>query len=302
MDELKIIDGKKYSKFLLSKITDRVSYLHKKHNIIPGLAIILVGNNYASEVYIRNKIQKTIFCGMNYYMHKLPFDITEDNLVKLIQKLNNDIKIHGIICQLPLPSHIHQSYIADTIAPHKDVDGMHILNIGSLIAGKKNGFIPCTPLGCLFLLKKTIGRLNGLHAVIIGRSNIVGNPLSQLLLKENCTVTITHSYTQKLYKEVLHGDIVISAVGKPHMIKKHWIKSGAFVIDVGITQKIRENGSIQLIGDVDFNRVAEKAGAITPVPGGVGPMTITFLLYNTLLAACRAHHIMTSDLDIDIIY
>ncbi len=282
----KLIDGKAFAEKLRADIAVRVEELKDEHGITPGLAVIRVGNDAASEVYVRNKAKQTREAGMNSYEHILPENITLAELLVLIDTLNNDDKVHGILVQLPLPKHIDEGAVIDEIDPSKDVDGFHILNVASLSLGEEANFIPCTPLGCSMLLKDVMGDLSGKHAVVVGRSNIVGKPMAQLLLKENCTVTIAHSRTVDLPSILKMADIVVAAVGRPLMIKGEWLKQGAVVIDVGIN-RIEVDGKTKLVGDVDFDGCQGIAGAITPVPGGVGPMTIACLLENTY-RACLA--------------
>ncbi|AUG51605.1 bifunctional methylenetetrahydrofolate dehydrogenase/methenyltetrahydrofolate cyclohydrolase FolD [Thalassospira marina] len=298
MSNAKIIDGKAFAAKLRGDITTEVAKLKAEHGIVPGLAVVLVGEDPASQVYVRNKGKQTIECGMNSYEHKLPAATSQEDLVALITQLNNDPNVHGILCQLPVPKHIDENAVLAAIDPAKDVDGFHIINAGALATGG-DGIAPCTPYGCLMLLKDTLGDLSGKRAVVVGRSNIVGKPMAQLLLKENCTVTIAHSRTRDLPEEVRRADIVIAAVGRPNMIKGDWIGKGATVIDVGINRIEGENGKMKLVGDVDFDSAVEVAGAITPVPGGVGPMTIACLLNNTLIAACRANGVEAPNLGFD---
>jgi methylenetetrahydrofolate dehydrogenase (NADP+)/methenyltetrahydrofolate cyclohydrolase len=288
MSSAKIIDGKAFAAKLRGDIAREVAKLKAGHGVVPGLAVVLVGEDPASQVYVRNKGKQTLECGMNSYEHKLPAATSQEDLLAVITQLNNDPKVHGILCQLPVPKHIDENAVLAAIDPAKDVDGFHILNAGALATGG-DGIAPCTPYGCLMLLKDTLGDLSGKRAVVVGRSNIVGKPMAQLLLKENCTVTIAHSRTRDLPEEVRRADIVIAAVGRPNMITGDWIGKGATVIDVGINRIEGENGKMKLVGDVDFASAVEVAGAITPVPGGVGPMTIACLLNNTLIAACRAN-------------
>ncbi|WP_417843675.1 bifunctional methylenetetrahydrofolate dehydrogenase/methenyltetrahydrofolate cyclohydrolase FolD [Thalassospira sp.] len=290
MSSAKIIDGKAFATKLRGDIASEVAKLKADHGIVPGLAVVLVGEDPASQVYVRNKGKQTLECGMNSYEHKLPAATSQEDLLAIITQLNNDPNVHGILCQLPVPKHIDENAVLAAIDPAKDVDGFHIINAGALATGG-DGIAPCTPYGCLMLLKDTLGDLSGKRAVVVGRSNIVGKPMAQLLLKENCTVTIAHSRTRDLADEVRRADIVIAAVGRPNMITGDWIAKGATVIDVGINRIEGENGKMKLVGDVDFASAVEVAGAITPVPGGVGPMTIACLLNNTLIAACRANGI-----------
>jgi len=298
MSDAKIIDGKAFAAKLREDITAEVSKLKSEHGVTPGLAVILVGEDPASQVYVRNKGKQTLECGMNSYEHKLPADTSEEDLLALIAKLNADENVHGILCQLPVPKHINEQAILAAIDPAKDVDGFHVVNAGALATGGE-GFAPCTPYGCLMLLKDTLGDLSGKRAVVVGRSNIVGKPMAQLLLKESCTVTIAHSRTRDLPEEVRRADIVVAAVGRPNMIKGDWIAPGAAVIDVGINRVEGENGKTKLVGDVEFETASKVAGAITPVPGGVGPMTIACLLNNTLISACRANGVAVPNLGFD---
>lgn len=295
MSDAKIIDGKAFAAKLREDITAEVSKLKSDHGVTPGLAVILVGEDPASQVYVRNKGKQTLECGMNSYEHKLSADTSEEDLLALIAKLNADENVHGILCQLPVPKHINEQAILAAIDPAKDVDGFHVVNAGALATGGE-GFAPCTPYGCLMLLKDTLGDLSGKRAVVIGRSNIVGKPMAQLLLKESCTVTIAHSRTRDLPEEVRRADIVVAAVGRPNMIKGDWIAPGATVIDVGINRIDGENGKTKLVGDVEFETASKVAGAITPVPGGVGPMTIACLLNNTLISACRKNGLAVPNL------
>lgn len=295
MSDAKIIDGKAFAAKLREDITAEVSKLKSDHGVTPGLAVILVGEDPASQVYVRNKGKQTLECGMNSYEHKLSADTSEEDLLALIAKLNADENVHGILCQLPVPKHINEQAILAAIDPAKDVDGFHVVNAGALATGGE-GFAPCTPYGCLMLLKDTLGDLSGKRAVVIGRSNIVGKPMAQLLLKESCTVTIAHSRTRDLPDEVRRADIVVAAVGRPNMIKGDWIAPGATVIDVGINRIDGENGKTKLVGDVEFETASKVAGAITPVPGGVGPMTIACLLNNTLISACRKNGLAVPNL------
>lgn len=285
----KIIDGKAFAAKVRSDVAKDVSFLKEKYSLTPGLAVVIVGEDPASKVYVRNKVKQTAEVGMHSVHHEFSADITEDALIAKVQDLNNDPEIHGILVQLPLPSHMNEAAVIEAIAPEKDVDGFHIVNSGLLATGGK-GMVPCTPLGCLMMLQETHGDLSGLKAVVVGRSNIVGKPMAQLLLDANCTVTIAHSRTKNLPEEVAAADIVVAAVGRPEMVKGDWIKAGATVIDVGINRipaPERGEGKTRLVGDVDFEGASAHAGAITPVPGGVGPMTIACLLRNTVTAACR---------------
>lgn len=286
-----IIDGKAFAENLRADIALRVAALKAEKNITPGLAVVLVGNDPASEVYVRNKGKQTSEAGMISFETHLPAETTQDELLAKIFELNNNEAVHGILVQLPLPKHINEEAVINAIAPAKDVDGFHIVNAGKLAIGQK-GFVPCTPLGCLMLLRdyyqKNGGTLAGKHAVVIGRSNIVGKPMAMLLLGESCTVTVAHSKTTGLPDLLKAADIVVAAVGRPLMVKGEWLKQGAVVIDVGINRIAVENGKTKLVGDVDFAGCQGIAHAITPVPGGVGPMTIACLLENTLRAAAQS--------------
>ena len=281
-----IIDGKGFASTVRKKIAENVSNLKAIHDITPGLAVVLVGSDPASQVYVRSKGKQTVEVGMNSFEHKLDADTPEDVLLDLIDSLNVDPAVHGILVQLPLPGHLDETSVIDRIAPEKDVDGFHIANVGLLGTGQKS-MVPCTPLGCLLMLRDYHGSLTGKNAVIIGRSNIVGKPMAQLLLNDSCTVTIAHSRTIDLPDVVRRADIVVAAVGRPEMVPGDWIKPGATVIDVGINRINLEDGKTKLVGDVAYASCAAVAGAITPVPGGVGPMTIACLLANTLTACCR---------------
>ncbi len=292
MSEDKIIDGKAFAAGLRERIGRETARLKAEHDLVPGLAVVLVGENPASQVYVRNKARQTAEAGMRSFEHKLPPETGQDELLALIDKLNNDPKVNGILVQLPLPDQISEQAVIDAIDPDKDVDGFHILNVGRLSTGATGAsapLIPCTPLGCIMLLKDRLGSLSGLNAVVIGRSNIVGKPMAQLLIRESCTVTVAHSRTRDLPAVARGADILVAAVGRPAMIKADWIKPGATVIDVGINRVPveGEDGKTRIVGDVDTQAALEVAGAITPVPGGVGPMTIAVLLANTLTAACR---------------
>ena len=282
-----VIDGKAFAAKVRAQVADQVAKLKEENRITPGLAVVLVGEDPASQVYVRSKGKMTVEVGMNSYEHKLDADTSEDDLLALIDKLNNDPAVHGILVQLPLPKHLNEDLVINSIDPAKDVDGFHISNVGLLGTGQKS-MVPCTPLGCLMMLRDHHGSLSGMDAVVIGRSNIVGKPMAQLLLGDSCTVTIAHSRTKDLPDVVRRADIVVAAVGRPEMVPGDWIKEGATVIDVGIN-RIERDGKNKLVGDVDYASAAERAGAITPVPGGVGPMTIACLLANTLTACCRAN-------------
>ena len=283
-----VIDGKEFSARVRSKVAEGVAKLVDAHGIKPGLAVVLVGEDPASQVYVRSKGKQTVEAGMNSYEHRLDASTSESDLIGLISKLNDDPEVHGILVQLPLPNHLNEDLVINSIAPHKDVDGFHISNVGMLGTGQKS-MVPCTPLGCLMMLRDYHGNLSGLDAVVIGRSNIVGKPMAQLLLGDSCTVTIAHSRTKDLQSVVKRADIVVAAVGRANMVPGDWIKEGATVIDVGINRIPKPEGGTRLVGDCDYDSCADVAGAITPVPGGVGPMTIACLLANTLTAACRAN-------------
>ncbi len=286
-----IIDGKAFAATVREKVAAHVARLKADHGITPGLAVVQVGEDPASEVYVRNKGKQTIECGMASFEYKLDVDTSEADLLALIDQLNNDPAVHGILVQLPVPKHINSDKVLNAIDPAKDADGFHISNVGLLATGQKS-MVPCTPLGCLMMLRDKLGSLSGLNAVVVGRSNIVGKPMAQLLLKDSCTVTIAHSRTKDLPGVCRAADIVVAAVGRPEMVKDDWIKPGATVIDVGINRipaPERGEGKQRLVGDVEFASAVEVAGAITPVPGGVGPMTIACLLANTVTACCRAN-------------
>ncbi|HBY42326.1 MULTISPECIES: bifunctional methylenetetrahydrofolate dehydrogenase/methenyltetrahydrofolate cyclohydrolase FolD [unclassified Brevundimonas] len=297
-----LIDGKAFSQTLVERVAAAAARLESAHGVKPGLAVVIVGEDPASQLYVRNKGETTLKAGMRSDTHRLPAETTQAELLALIASLNADAGIHGILVQLPLPKHIDSAAVLDAISPDKDVDGFHVVNAGRLAVGLP-GMIPCTPLGSLMLLKDQLGDLSGLNAVIVGRSNIVGKPMAQLLLGESCTVTVAHSRTRDLPALCRTADILVAAVGRPEMIKGDWIKPGATVIDVGINRvpsrdpvKAAE-GKTRVVGDVDFNEAVEVAGRITPVPGGVGPMTIACLLANTYTAACRAAGVAPEDLN-----
>ena len=281
-----IIDGKAFSAKLRGELARKVEILKSNHSITPGLAVVLVGEDPASQVYVRSKGKQTVEAGMHSVEHKLEVDTSEADILKLIDTLNNDDSIHGILVQLPLPKHVNEEAVINSINLDKDVDGFHLSNVGRLSIGSE-GIVPCTPLGSIMMLKDQLGDLSGKKAIVVGRSNIVGKPMAALLLAESCTVTIAHSRTADLPAECREADIVVAAVGRPEMVKGDWIKPGATVIDVGINRIEKEDGTTKLVGDVEFSSASEVAGAITPVPGGVGPMTIACLLHNTLQQACR---------------
>jgi len=279
----KLLDGVAISKVIREKLAQEIA----AENLSPGLAVILVGDNPASQVYVRNKIKAAEHVGIKSFSHYLPATTTQEELLELIESLNEDSKVHGILVQLPLPSHINAQHIIVSIDPEKDVDGFHPINAGRLSLGMP-GFVPCTPLGCMILLKEALPDLSGMRALVIGRSNIAGKPVAQLLLQANCTVTIAHSRTVDLATECGRADILVAAIGKPEFVKGAWVKEGSVVIDVGINRVANGNGGTKLVGDVEFATASSRAAAITPVPGGVGPMTITCLLKNTVQSA-RAH-------------
>lgn len=297
-----LIDGKAFSVALVERVGAAVARLESAYGVKPGLAVVIVGEDPASQIYVRNKGETTLRAGMRSDTHRLSDTTSQEELLALIAQLNADAGIHGILVQLPLPAHIDASVVLDAISPDKDVDGFHVVNAGRLAVGLP-GLVPCTPLGCLMLLKDQLGDLSGLNAVIVGRSNIVGKPMAQLLLGESCTVTVAHSRTRDLPEVCRRADILVAAVGRPEMIKGDWIKPGATVIDVGINRvpsadpvKAAE-GKTRVVGDVAFKEAVEVADRITPVPGGVGPMTIACLLANTYSAACRINNIQPEPLD-----
>jgi len=289
-----LIDGKAFAAALRGRIATAVAALKTDHGLTPGLAVVLVGEDPASQVYVRSKGKQTLEAGMHSYEHKLDASTDQATLLAKVAELNADPAVHGILVQLPLPKQIDSQTVLAAIDPDKDVDGFHVINAGRLMTGGRGAeapLVPCTPLGCLMLLKDRLGDLSGLNAVVVGRSNIVGKPMAQLLLAESCTVTIAHSRTRDLPAVCRGADILVAAVGRPEMVKGDWVKPGATVIDVGINRIAAAPGSsdgkTRLVGDVDFAAAAKVAGAITPVPGGVGPMTIAVLLANTVTAACR---------------
>jgi methylenetetrahydrofolate dehydrogenase (NADP+)/methenyltetrahydrofolate cyclohydrolase len=286
MSSSKIIDGKEFAAGLRAAIARQVTALGRQHGFKPGLAVVLVGENPASQVYVRSKGKQTIEAGMNSFEHKLPAETSQKDLLVLIDRLNRDPAVNGILVQLPLPKQIDEQAVINAIDPDKDVDGFHVVNAGRLATGG-DGLVPCTPLGCLLLLKSRLGSLEGKRAVVVGRSNIVGKPMAQLLIRESCTVTVAHSRTRDLPGECRRADILVAAVGKPEMIRGDWIQPGAVVIDVGINRVEVPGGKSRLVGDVAYDEAFRHVGAITPVPGGVGPMTIACLLQNTVTAACR---------------
>jgi methylenetetrahydrofolate dehydrogenase (NADP+)/methenyltetrahydrofolate cyclohydrolase len=278
-----LIDGKKIAASLVEQVAIETQEFKEKFNVQPGLAVVLVGDDPASQVYVRNKGRRATEAGFNSIEHKLPIDTSQEKLNSLVKQLNNDASVQGILVQLPLPAQLNEDEIIALIAPEKDVDGFHPLNVGALASGQ-DSLVPCTPLGCMIMLQTQKSDLSGLHAVVIGRSNIVGKPIAALLLQANCTVTIAHSKSQNIEEICRNADILVAAVGRPEMVKVNWVKPGAIVIDVGINAIVRD-GKRKLVGDVDFTEVEKVAAAITPVPGGVGPMTIACLMKNTLTAA-----------------
>ncbi|MFK8017183.1 MAG: bifunctional methylenetetrahydrofolate dehydrogenase/methenyltetrahydrofolate cyclohydrolase FolD [Gammaproteobacteria bacterium] len=281
-----IIDGKQRAQALRENVASGTAKLKAEHGVTPGLAVVLAGEDPASQVYVRNKGVQAKDVGFESFTHKLPDTVTQDALLALVDQLNADPAVHGILVQLPLPPHVDEQAVIDRIDPDKDVDGFHVINAGRLAVGQE-GFVPCTPLGCSMMIRDCGLDLSGLNAVIVGRSNIVGKPMAALLLRENCTVTIAHSRTKDLPALCRTADVLVAAVGRPHMIGGDWIKPGAIVIDVGINRIARDDGGTRLVGDVDYAAASEYAAFITPVPGGVGPMTIACLLSNTLLSATR---------------
>jgi methylenetetrahydrofolate dehydrogenase (NADP+)/methenyltetrahydrofolate cyclohydrolase len=279
-----IIDGKAEAARLRARLAGDVAAMKSDHGVIPGLAVVLVGDNPASEVYVRNKAAQTREVGMQSFEYRMPADLSETALLELVAELNSRPDVHGILVQLPLPPQISAEKVLDAIAPEKDVDGFHPMNAGLLAVGKP-GLVPCTPLGCLILAKSVHNSLRGLNVVVVGRSNIVGRPAAQLFITESCTVTVAHSQTRDLPAECRRADILLVAVGRPNLVRGDWIKPGATVIDVGINRVAKEGGGSRLVGDVAFAEAVAVAGAITPVPGGVGPMTIACLLANNLTCA-----------------
>ena len=285
-----LIDGKQFAAKLREKMTGQIASIKADHNIVPGLAVVLVGEDPASQVYVRSKGKQAKECGITSIEHKLEDTTSEEFLLNLINDMNKDPAINGISVQLPLPKHIDSAKILQAIDPAKDVDGFHPINVGMLSTGGE-GMIPCTPLGSLMMLQDYHGDLTGMTAVVVGRSNIVGKPMFNLLLQQSCTVTMAHSRTKNIEAVVREADIVVAAVGVPELVKGSWIKPGATVIDVGINRIETPEGKTKLVGDVHFESAEKVAGAITPVPGGVGPMTIACLLYNTMVATCRHNNV-----------
>lgn len=293
-----IIDGKQHAINLRERIKIATDNLISEYGITPGLAVVLVGNDPASEIYVRNKGIQTKEAGMESLEFRLAEDTSEDNLLKKVQELNENDSVNGILVQFPVPNHMSQQRIIETILPSKDVDGLHPVNAGYLASGLM-GMVPCTPQGSALLIKETLGDLSGLHAVVVGRSNLVGKPIAQLLLKENCTVTVCHSRTKNLKEVCLSADILVAAVGIPELVKGDWVSPGTTIIDVGINRldaPEKGPGKTKLVGDVDYDGAIKNATSITPVPGGVGPMTIACLLLNTLIATCEQNNIEFSKL------
>ena len=288
MSDARIIDGKAIAAQVRAEVGTHVAQLKRDHGFVPGLAVVLVGEDPASKVYVKNKALQTVEVGMKSVEHKLPVETSEAALLELVGALNRDDTIHGILVQMPLPKHIDSLKVIEAIDPLKDVDGFHAVNVGRLSIGERC-LVPCTPTGSLILAKTVTPSLKGLDAVVIGRSNIVGKPMAQLLIKEDCTVTVAHSRTRDLEAVCRRADLIVAAVGRPEFVKGSWIKPGAIVIDVGINRITGADGKGRLVGDVDFAEAVKVAGAITPVPGGVGPMTIACLLKNTLEAAQMQH-------------
>lgn len=288
-----LIDGKEFAQRVRDAVAADVATLKADHGLTPGLAVVIVGEDPASQVYVRNKVRQTSEVGMNSFHFEMDADVDQATLIAKVKELNADPAVNGILVQLPLPKHIDETAVIETIEPAKDVDGFHVINSGLLATGG-NGLVPCTPLGCKLMLEDTLGNMSGKKAIVVGRSNIVGKPMAQLLLDANCTVTIAHSRTKDLAAEVASADIVVAAVGRAEMVKGDWIKPGATVIDVGINRipaPEKGEGKTRLVGDVEFAAAKARAGAITPVPGGVGPMTIACLLKNTVTATCNQHTI-----------
>ena len=281
-----LIDGRAFAAGLRERIRRQVARLHEAHSVTPGLAVVLVGEDPASQVYVRNKARHTREAGMASFEHRLDAGTSEKALLALVRRLNDDEEVNGILVQLPLPAQIRDDAVIEAVDPAKDVDGFHPRNAG-LLANGGQAMVPCTPLGCLMLLKHRLGTLSGARALVLGRSNIVGKPMAHLLLAEHCTVSIAHSRTRDLAEECRRAEILVAAVGRPGLVQGDWIRPGAAIIDVGINRIDAGNGKTRLVGDVDFEAARKRAGAITPVPGGVGPMTIACLLRNTLIATCR---------------
>lgn len=289
-----LLDGKSFAADIRARVAEAVAGLKRERDLVPGLAVVLVGEDPASQVYVRNKNRQTLEAGMESFEHRLSADVSQAELTALVERLNADPAVHGILVQLPLPAHIDEAAVLATVRPDKDVDGFHVSNVGLLSTGGR-AMVPCTPLGCLMMLRAHHGSLSGFHAVVVGRSNIVGKPMAALLLRDSCTVTIAHSRTRDLADVCRRADILVAAVGRPEMIGADHVSRGATVVDVGINRIEKPEGGTRLVGDVDFAAVEPVAGAITPVPGGVGPMTIACLLANTLTAACRANGLPEPD-------
>jgi methylenetetrahydrofolate dehydrogenase (NADP+)/methenyltetrahydrofolate cyclohydrolase len=294
MTKAHIIDGRALAEQLRRKIRAEVSHLKTVYHLTPGLAVVLVGDDPASHIYVRSKAEQTEEAGMRSFVHRLPADVREADVLTLIHGLNKDYRVNGILVQLPLPPQISSETVLEAVDANKDVDGFHVENAGRMLIGGRDAMVPCTPAGCLSLIKSEANDLSGMRALVVGRSNIVGKPMALLLLNENCTVTIAHSRTRDLANECRQADILVAAAGKPQMIRAEWIKPGAIVIDVGINRIDAGGGKTRLVGDVEFQRALDVAGAITPVPGGVGPMTVAGLLRNTVIATCRQHGIEPS--------
>jgi methylenetetrahydrofolate dehydrogenase (NADP+) / methenyltetrahydrofolate cyclohydrolase len=296
MADAEILDGKSLAAELRSALAIEVSRLRREERLTPGLAVVLVGDDPASHIYVRTKTRQCEEIGIKSFAHRLPADVRPEDLLTLIRGLNQDVRVHGILVQLPLPTHIDEAMILGAVNPDKDVDGFHVVNAGRLFAGTPGALVPCTPQGCLRLIKSRVPLLSGSKALVLGRSNIVGKPMAMLLLAENCTVTLAHSRTFALADECRAADILVAAVGRPELVRGDWIKPGALVVDVGINRLQGDGDKPRLVGDVAFEEARRVAAAITPVPGGVGPMTVACLLRNTVIAACRAHHIEEPDI------
>ena len=298
MADAQIIDGKAIAAELREQVAVEVARIKDTHAIKPGLAVVIVGEDPASQVYVRNKAKQTVEVGMQSFHHQLRVETTQEALLALVEELNGNPAVNGILVQLPLPDHIDEAAVISAISPDKDVDGFHVVSTGRLWNGMPSAMVPCTPVGCLIMLKRALGDLKGKRALVLGRSNIVGKPMAALLLDQHCTVTLAHSRTVDLAEECRRADILVAAVGRERMVKGDWIKPGAAVIDVGINRIAapeRGEGKTRLVGDVDFDEAVKVAGHITPVPGGVGPMTIACLLRSTVIATCRQHGIDEPD-------
>lgn len=282
-----VIDGRAMAQSLVRRVRDAVTRVRKNDHLIPGLAVVLIGEDPASQVYVRTKTQRSEEVGIASFMHRLPADVRVQEVLTLIRGLNADSRVHGILVQLPLPAGCDEAAVLAAVDPAKDVDGFHVINAGRLAIGDPRALVPCTPTGCLMLIKRCRADLTGLKAIVVGRSNIVGKPMAQLLLQEDCTVTLAHSRTVDLAGECRQADVLVAAVGRPAMVRGDWIKPGAVVIDVGINRVPIEGGKSRLVGDVDYAEALRVAGWVTPVPGGVGPMTVACLMRNTVIAACR---------------